>query len=519
MASGPPRGEIARITDGRDITRGWVDGEWWQRPQDRVLLERGQSDHLLYEDLLRDDKVFSTFQQRRAAVVARETQVIPGGKAPLDKMAAEHLDEILAELPWDEITNQMLYATIYGWSVAEVMWGRDGRYVVPERILPRDRRRFVWRAEKDGANQMRWQLLLRTVSRTVGEPVPMRKFWTATTGADHADEPYGRGLGHQLYWPVWFKRNQVAFWLVALEKFGMPTGVGKHPPNASDDDRKKLLEAVKAIHSDSGVVIPDTTVIELLQRVGGEMNYDSFYGRMNDAITQVVLSETMTSEDGSSRSQAEIHMEVRQEVVDADAWLIHDSLRHQVARWLVDWNFPGAAVPIVRRVQEQDPDLNQQAARDKLIMEFGGRYLAEQYIVETYGVTLGDEKMQAQVPPGGAPGGDSRAQDDDADADMAGWQNRPLSRDLAAARPRPDEIEQVLAAVDDGAWDQLAENLIRPVLDLAQNDPAGMIRDLAAVYPQLETRALTERLARLLFAADALGRLEVAEEQEDARDA
>ena len=34
-------------------------------------------------------------------------------------------------------------------------------------------------------------------------------------------------------------------------------------------------------------------------------------------------------------------MDVRQEIVSADAWLIHDSFRSQVARWIVDWNWPG----------------------------------------------------------------------------------------------------------------------------------------------------------------------------------
>ena len=53
--------------------------------------------------------------------------------------------------------------------------------------------------------------------------MPDRKFWTISTGAEHSDEPYGVGLARSLYWPVWFKRNNVQFWLIFLEKFGMPT--------------------------------------------------------------------------------------------------------------------------------------------------------------------------------------------------------------------------------------------------------------------------------------------------------
>ncbi len=513
MVARAPQGEIARVTSGRDITRGWVDGLWWLAPQDRVLRERGRSDHILYEDLLRDDKVWSTHQQRRAALVARETQVLPGGKTRRDKMAAEQLEEVLGGSPWDAITDQMLYATLYGWGVAEVMWMRDGRHVVPEAILPRDRRRFAWRAE-DGGRATRWRLLLRTVKDAAGKPLPDRKFWTTSTGADHVDEPYGRGLGHALYWPVWFKRHQTEFWLVALEKFGQPTGVGRYLPTASEADKAKLLEAVKALHTDSGVVVPDSTTIELLERSGGTMDYESFYGRMNDAITQVVLSETMTSEDGSSRSQAEIHMDVRQEIVSADAWLIHDSFRSQVARWIVDWNWPGAAVPILRRVQEEDPDLLVQAERDKLIVDISGRRLSDAYVEETYGVELGEERPAPPTSPGAGA----------ADAEMA-WADRPFASRRGSARQRPsrhitqvdlaerqlDRIEQVMAAIDADAWDEMAAPMIEPVLRRAQEDPEALLSDLASVWPEMDVGELAERLARVLFVAQVWGRLEAEE--------
>lgn len=62
-------------------------------------------------------------------------------------------------------------------------------------------------------------------------------------------------------------------------------------------------------------------------------------------------------------------------------------------------------------------------------------------------------------------------------------------------RSRPDE------------WQRLAAPVIEPILTQAASDPEGMLRDLAFVYPNLSVDALTERLARLLFVADAWGRL------------
>ncbi|MEB4492751.1 DUF935 family protein, partial [Pasteurella multocida] len=75
------------------------------------------------------------------------------------------------------------------------------------------------------------------------------------TGSDHDDEPYGIGLAHWLYWASLFKRNGVKFWLIFLEKFGMPTALGRYSKNASPTDQDKLLEAIYSIQSDSGIIV------------------------------------------------------------------------------------------------------------------------------------------------------------------------------------------------------------------------------------------------------------------------
>ena len=57
--------EFASTRDGRDITRGFVAG--LQQPRDPRLW--GAIDWGVYEQIEKDDQVFSTFQQRRGAVV------------------------------------------------------------------------------------------------------------------------------------------------------------------------------------------------------------------------------------------------------------------------------------------------------------------------------------------------------------------------------------------------------------------------------------------------------------------
>ena len=278
-------------------------------PQDKVLRYQGGTAHSyeLYEDLLQDDRIYATFAQRRSAVVARDWAVEPGGTKRRDKMAADFIRETLEHVRWDTVTDRMLYGVYYGFSVVECMWARDGRRVALDAVKVRNRRRFVFDPD--------FRLLLLTNDQANGESMPDRKFWHFAAGADNDDEPYGRGLAYWLYWPWWFKRNHVRFWMTFLEKFGIPTGVGKYPKSAGPRERAVLLDAVRAIHSDSAVTVPEDMVIELLEASrGGSANYDSFYLRMDEAITTVVLSQTMTTGDGSSQAQAKVHMEVRREV-------------------------------------------------------------------------------------------------------------------------------------------------------------------------------------------------------------
>ena len=104
-----------------------------------------------------------------------------------------------------------------------------------------------------------------------------------------------------------------------LEKFGMPTAIGKHHPGATPEERRKLHAATGAVHGSSAVALSENMEIALLEaKRAGRVDYADFYKTMQAAITTVVLSQTMTTEDGSSRSQSETHMQVRQEVKESE---------------------------------------------------------------------------------------------------------------------------------------------------------------------------------------------------------
>jgi phage gp29-like protein len=195
-------------------------------------------------------------------------------------------------------------------------------------------------------------------------------------------------LAHYLYWLTYFKRNGLKFWMIFLEKFGTPTVTAKANRQVIEDpvERGKLLDALQAIQVDGAVIIPEGVEIELLEAVrGGASDYDTLQERMNLAISKIVLSQTMTTDNGSSRSQSEVHKLVRDEVVESDAWLVDDSFNKTAVKWLTEWNFgEGVRPPIVSHARKEEEDLTQKAEIDTKIYSLGFEP-TEDYIKQTYG--------------------------------------------------------------------------------------------------------------------------------------
>ena len=361
---------------------------------DTVLQARGGIENLeVYRELLRDDQVRSCLQQRRLAVISRPWSVEPGAENDARAQeAADALTEELHSLRWDDITEKALFTIFYGWGVGEVMWrpGDDRIHIGDIKVRERSRFRFG----HSGA------LYLMRNGGTI-ETMPERKFWTLNTGADNHDEQYGLGLAHSLYWPVFFKRNDIKFWLVFLERFGQPTAIAKLPAGRMDDPNlvKQAVETLQSISTDAGIVVPDNVVIELLEAArSGAADYAGMKEAMDNAIAKVILSQTASTEGTPGKlGSDDTQKSVRDEVVKADADLICESFNRTVVRWWSEWNFPEVAPPRVYRQITPDEDLNDRAERDGKISALGYEP-TEQYITETYGEGW-VKKAQPEQPP------------------------------------------------------------------------------------------------------------------------
>ncbi|WP_323041566.1 DUF935 domain-containing protein [Gemmobacter sp.] len=332
-----------------DITIPYFTGVL-QHADDTLIQQGGGKGLAIYDEIKRDTHASSMLQKRISAVTSRDWEVEPGGDRPIDKEAADLVAACLDALPFDKICEDLLDATLKGFAVAEVIWAREGSGILPVAIKAHDQRRFVF--DRD----WRPRLLTWTALRE-GEELPERKFIVHRVGVK-GNNPYGLGLGSKLFWAVLFKREGITFWLHFLEKFAGPTVIGKTPYGTLTEEQNRLLNTLTSIRTSSAVTVPIGTDVEFLEASrGGNVSYEGFISYWDRQISICVTGETLTTQvsaDGGSRALGDVHQEQLEVIGDSDGDGLTDTFRDSLARWIVDYNLPGAAVPSIRRVRAKN---------------------------------------------------------------------------------------------------------------------------------------------------------------------
>ncbi|MDH5524454.1 MAG: DUF935 domain-containing protein [Desulfobulbaceae bacterium] len=410
----PNTDEIAAASNDIDIFAGWTNR--MENPDPTLRTEANGKGLKLYDEVDRDAHAGAVLQSRYLAVTGKEWEVLPADDSEAAKAVAETVETGLGGCNFSQFCQELLQAILYGYFVGEVMWTVRKGQIMPKKIRAKHPRRFVFAEDRS------LRLLTRT-NMIAGEETPDRKFIVFSYGS--SDNPYGKGLGQKLWWPVWFKKHGIKFWLVFLEKFGSPTAVGKYPSGTDKKDQDALLEAIDAIQQETGVKIPDTMSIDLLEATrGGKVTYETLCDYMDRQISKAVLSQTASTEGTPGKlGNDDAQDGVRQEIVKADADLLCEVLNETVVRWIADFNHPNLAdYPQLRIRTAEEQDLKALADRDKVLVKDIGLPVAKRYFYDTYGIPepeKGAEVVGGQIAGGRDPGNDLGGYFAEADLDMS----------------------------------------------------------------------------------------------------
>jgi SPP1 gp7 family putative phage head morphogenesis protein len=494
--SKPITNEIAAASRDVDLFSGYLPIR--ENPDKVLKTQSGGQGVRIYEDLERDDQVATTLQTRRLAVIGCEWQVDAASDKRADKRVAEFVQQVLEKANFDRVCYDLLQGLLTGYKLSEIIWDVSEGDISIAEFRGREPHRFVF----DWADYPR---LLTSQNLIEGELLPERKFQSFSYGSS-SHNPYGLGLGHKCYWPVWFKKNGIKFWVIFAEKFGSPTAVGKYPVGATEPEQEKLLTAIKSIQQETGIIIPDGMIIELLEAqraMSGKNTYESLCEYMDRSISKVVLGQTLTTQPGDSGSYAlgQVQESVRQDIVKADADLLSERLNKQVVRWICDYNFPPEMLvngyPTVWRRTEPEQDLKALADRDKLIIvDMGlGKFVPLSYLSETYGIPLAKDVDPDQViGTGGVISTDAGIQDGRPGGSPLGGGDQNLS---FAEGDSGDVIDSTSAAASQKAASFVNTSRISAIIQ------AGTLTATQApiqqILPALDIPGLEETLTRSMF--------------------
>jgi len=467
------------------------------QPVDDTLVKRGGIKGLaIYDEIERDTHAAAVLEKRKKNLVAREWEVKPGGTDQIDLDAAEFVTEQLEALPFDLICENLLDATLKGYAVSEVVWGRKNNRIVPVQIKTHDQRRFVF--------DLDWKPRLLTVENMQdGIALFDRKFIVHRHGVK-GNNAYGLGIGTRLFWAVLFKREGVAFWMTFLDKFAAPTVIAKTPFGLGNGEEDKLLNSIANMVTAGAIRVPVGTEVSLLEASrAGSASYKEWCAYWDSQMSITTLGETLTTDiqGNGSRAAGEVHADILQMLVDADADLLSVTLRETLIQWMVDYNFPGAAVPNVWRVRAANELANAKTLTAKATASIENNK-ALRAVVATASLFADDEAARQYI---------QTMAPDDLGADMidtlmksrtafaASEQKQPKKKALKSSQPSAGKNRSDTTSFADASDQDIQTQLVSHLQDFGADWDQRRLDDLFDVLTKADTLEGAAKAALKLY--------------------
>ena len=302
----------------------------------------------------REPHYASVLGTRKRAVSGLEIQVEAAGESSEQKEHTEAVRKIVKKPAFGELIDDLLDGIGKGYSVCEIMWN-TGKIWTPEKYIWRDPRFFTFSDDDDQT--------LRLADETDyvnGVPLPPQKFIIHRPKLKSGIPARG-GLARLACATYMCKSFTLSDWMTFAELFGMPLRLGKYGKQAKSGDIEKLMMAVANIASDAAAVIPDSMNIDFIDRgksTGGDKLFITLAEWLDKQTSKAVLGQTMTADDGSSNAQANVHNEVRHDILKADAKALGNTLDKDLILPFIDLNYGvQEAYPHIRLVISEPEDV------------------------------------------------------------------------------------------------------------------------------------------------------------------
>lgn len=322
----------------------------------------------LFEEMEdKDTHLFSILQTRRLAVAGLEFEVIPFSESTQDRKISDFVAEVIHDLPeFEDNLLDILDAVGKGYSALEIYWDIKGGKNIVRHIEWVHPKNITW------ANSVYPKLVTETAPAGIDLPPFKFVFHKHKTKSGH---PMRQGVSRVCSWMYLFKNYDIKDWVAFAEVYGMPLRLGKYDPNASKEDKEALIQAVRSLGSDAAGIISRSTEIEFIEAVknSGESVYEALAAFCDAQMSKAVLGHSASADSTAGKLGNEQQaLEVRQDLKAADCEMVSKTLRRDLIRALVGFNFGwDAPLPWLKFDYEEAEDLDKESERYKKHIESG----------------------------------------------------------------------------------------------------------------------------------------------------
>lgn len=332
-------------------------------------------------------------------------------------------------------------------------------------------------------------------------PLPDNKFIVHKYKAK-SGHPSRAGVLRIVSWMYLFKNYDLKDWVSFCEVFGMPLRLGKYDASASDADKAALMEAIIQLGTDAAGIVPSTTTIDFIEsnKQSSAEIYEKLARYCDEQMSKAVLGQTLTSDSGSgSYAQSKTHNEVRKDLTAADANALENTLRRDLIRPLVEFNFgPGTPIPTLQFQTEDADDLKETSEIYRTLACDMGLEIPKRHLYKKFGIPKpehGEPVTQRQQAVG-----------------VPGTEMQLKLKASGESDPQPYIDGLVEESTKKGS--EIFTRLMQPVLSIIDKTDSLeelqlQLKDkeqLKQLYQQMDGGELEELLAQGMYVANLIGR-------------
>ena len=309
---------------------------------DPILRKMGKTNEV-FDAIMADAHVVGEVRSIRAALLGYQFRVVAGDNAATEDAIAQQAKALCEQwintkpakhMTWPDVIWNMAEAVLRGMVVHELDWQVIDGNVLPEQVLDRPSRRFIFNNDNE--------LRVRTKSApNLGEEIEDYRY-ILTRHMPSNENPYGRAVLSSCFWPYTFKHGGFKFFYEFCERFGLPWAIGKYPAGTELSDQQALVDALVAMVDAGAAAIPQDDSVELLEAksAGGELAQEQMIHLCNREMSKALTSQTLATEmkDVGSNAAAKTHSERQANVNEGDRHIVAAAM-NDVFKTITRFNF------------------------------------------------------------------------------------------------------------------------------------------------------------------------------------